>query len=276
MSTPPSATTPETKVAADASAPSAADSAPPAEAGAEAAPRQPAIAVRMTSSSAIAVTVVVILVVAALALPRRSAVMDAPAPDSKPEARDSTAQPIEAVPAAPASDVEPPAAPVGQPEAASLAVGESVKKWPTTPTPKLAAASTRPPIAMPVVETRDKGTSDAKRADIGPAGTVAAPAPAPPVPATAADDQVTITGCLEASGNGDRFRLTDTEGANAPKARSWRTGFLKKRSAAVDLVGAPDVAALHKQVGQRIAVSGVQTNRELRVSSVRVVSPSCN
>jgi hypothetical protein len=276
MSTPPSASTPEMKGAADASGPSAADSALPAAAGAEAAPRQPAVTRRMTRSHAIAVAAVVILVVAALALPRLSAVVNAPAADSKAEAHDSTGQPIEGVPAAPASQVEPPAAPVAQPEAASPVVGESVKKSPAKPTQKLAAASTRPPIAMPVVETRDKETSDAKRADIGPAATVAAPAPAPPVPATAAVDQITITGCLEASGNGDRFRLTDTEGANAPKARSWRTGFLKKRSAAVDLVGAPDVTALHRQVGQRLAVSGVQTNRELRVSSVRVVSASCN
>ena len=96
------------------------------------------------------------------------------------------------------------------------------------------------------------------------------------MPETAAVDQVTITGCLEAFGNGDRFRLTDTEGANAPKARSWRTGFLKKHSAAVDLVGTHDVIALKRQIGQRVAVSGVQTNRELQVSSVRVVSPSCN
>ncbi len=275
MSTQPSATTPKTKGAADTSAPSAADSAPPAAAGAEAAPRQPAVARRMTRSHAIAVAAVVILVVAGLALPRRSAVVNAPAADSKPEAHDSTAQPIEAVPAAPASQVEP-AAPVAQPEAASPVVGESVKKSPAKPTQKLAAASTRPPIAMPVVETRDKETSDAKRADLGPSATVAAPAPAPPVRETAAVDHVTITGCLEAFGNGDRFRLTDTEGANAPKARSWRTGFLKKRSAAVDLVGGPDVAALHRQIGQRLAVSGVQTDRELRVSSVRVVSASCN
>jgi hypothetical protein len=276
MSTPPSATTPETKGAADASALSAADSAPPEAGGAEAAPHQPAGARRMTRSHAIAVAAVVILVVAGLALPRRSAVVNAPAADSKPEAHDSTAQPIEAVPDAPASQVEPPAAPVAQPEAASPVVGESVKKSPAKPTQKLAAASTRPPIAMPVIETRDKESSGAKRADIGPAATVAAPAPAPPVPETAAVDHVTITGCLEAFGNGDRFRLTDTEGANAPKARSWRTGFLKKRSAAVDLVGGPEVAALHRQIGQRLAVSGVQTDRELRVSSVRVVSASCN
>jgi hypothetical protein len=44
----------------------------------------------------------------------------------------------------------------------------------------------------------------------------------------------------------------------------------------VDLVGPPDVVALRRQVGQRVAVSGVQTNRELKVSAVHVVSPSCN
>ena len=59
----------------------------------------------MTRSHAAALAAVVILVVAALALPRRSAVVKAPAADSKPEAHDSTAQPIEAVPAAPAPEV---------------------------------------------------------------------------------------------------------------------------------------------------------------------------
>ena len=99
-------------------------------------------------------------------------------------------------------------------------------------------------------------------------------APAPLMTETDAHALVTITGCLETSAK-DRFRLTDTEGGNAAKTRSWRTGFLKKRPAAVDLVGAPDVGALHTQVGRRVAVTGVQTNRELTVSSVRVVSPSC-
>jgi hypothetical protein len=43
----------------------------------------------------------------------------------------------------------------------------------------------------------------------------------------------------------------------------------------VDLVGARDVAVLRQQVGQRVAVTGVQTDRELKVSSVRVMSTSC-
>ncbi len=74
----------------------------------------------------------------------------------------------------------------------------------------------------------------------------------------------------------DRIRLTDTDGASAPKSRSWRTGFLKRRSAPVDLVGASDTQALQKQVGKRVAATGVLTSRELRVSSFHVVSPACD
>ena len=47
-------------------------------------------------------------------------------------------------------------------------------------------------------------------------------------------DMVTITGCLEVSTSGDTFRLTDTEGVDAPKSRSWRSGFFKKRGACDD------------------------------------------
>ena len=64
----------------------------------------------------------------------------------------------------------------------------------------------------------------------------------------------TITGCLETDGT--RFRLTDTEGSDAPRSRNWRTGFLKKRSTAVALVEPPDPGALHTQVGQRVAATG--------------------
>src|SRR5262249_39020621 len=157
---------------------------------------------------------IVILVVTGLAIPRRSALVNAPAAGPKPDAHDSSAPPIEAVPAAPAPEVEPLAAPVAQLETASAVVAESVKKSPAKPAQKLATApSNRQPIAMPIVDTHE--TSE--REDV--AAALPVPAPAHPVPAIPAVDQVTITGCLEASGSGDRFRLTDTEGANAPKAR---------------------------------------------------------
>jgi hypothetical protein len=87
---------------------------------------------------------------------------------------------------------------------------------------------------------------------------------------------VTLTGCLEVSVDSDEFRLSDTEGADAPRSRSWRTGFLKKRPTPVALVEPPDPRGLELQVGKRISATGRLTDRELRVSSVRVVSPSCN
>ena len=86
----------------------------------------------------------------------------------------------------------------------------------------------------------------------------------------------TITGCLEMSTDGKEFRLAEAEGADAPKSRSWRTGFLKKRTAPVALVGTSDPLELRKSVGRRVAATGLLSNRELQVNSLRVVGSSCN
>jgi hypothetical protein len=111
----------------------------------------------------------------------------------------------------------------------------------------------------------------------------ASAAPAPAAPALAATSiatvepaPVTITGCLEVSVNADEFRLTDTQGFDAPKSRSWRTGFIKKHSAPVMLVDLADSHAAQAQVGKRVAATGHLASNELRVSSLRVVSPSCD
>jgi len=87
---------------------------------------------------------------------------------------------------------------------------------------------------------------------------------------------VTITGCLEISTDGNDYRLAETDGADAPKSRSWRTGFLRKRTAPVPLIDASDPLALKNSVGKRVAATGVLTSRELQVSSLRVVAASCN
>jgi hypothetical protein len=87
---------------------------------------------------------------------------------------------------------------------------------------------------------------------------------------------VTVTGCLEADATEHQFRLTDTEGVDVPTSRNWRTGFLKKQSTSVALVEAPDPRTLQAHVGQRVAADGLLTNRELRVTSLRVIGPRCN
>jgi hypothetical protein len=84
---------------------------------------------------------------------------------------------------------------------------------------------------------------------------------------------VTITGCLEV--DNETFRLKDTAGTDAPKSRSWKSGFLKKGQAKIELVAAPG-ANLASQVGRRVSVTGMLDDREMQVRSVRRVAASCD
>ena len=85
---------------------------------------------------------------------------------------------------------------------------------------------------------------------------------------------VTITGCLER--NAGAFRLKDTAGENAPKARSWKSGFLKKRSASIEVIDAGNRAKLPTHVGQRVSLTGMIVDREMQVHSLQRVAASCS
>ena len=85
---------------------------------------------------------------------------------------------------------------------------------------------------------------------------------------------ITITGCLEREDDG--FRLKNTSGADAPKSRSWRSGFLKKGSASVDVVDPPKKLRLAEHVGERVSMTGVLVDRDMQVRSMHRVAPSCN
>lgn len=84
---------------------------------------------------------------------------------------------------------------------------------------------------------------------------------------------VTIFGCLEHSN--DTYRLTDTDGADVPKVRSWKTGFLKKGSASVQVVDPGNHAHLSSQIGHRVGITGTLSDRQLQVRSIRKISSSC-
>ena len=92
-----------------------------------------------------------------------------------------------------------------------------------------------------------------------------------PVPKVAA---VTITGCLEQ--NDDTFRLKNAIGEDAPKARSWKSGFLKKGPAPIDVIDASQRLKLPTHVGQRVSVTGVLVGREMQLRSLQRVAASCN
>ena len=84
---------------------------------------------------------------------------------------------------------------------------------------------------------------------------------------------VTIFGCLERSN--ETYRLTETDGADAPKARSWKTGFLKKSSASLEVVDPGNRMRLSSHVGHRVGVTGTLSEKHLQARSIRKISSSC-
>ena len=85
---------------------------------------------------------------------------------------------------------------------------------------------------------------------------------------------VTITGCLERDDNS--FRLKETSGENAPKSRSWKSGFLKKGPAPVAVVDASNRLKLPSHVGERISVTGMLVDREMQGRTLQRLAASCN
>jgi cytoskeletal protein RodZ len=140
-----------------------------------------------------------------------------------------------------------------------------------TPAPRVASSETQPAdISSAAVEP--KPTATTMRADDS-AGTTAATDTTETSTSTASTAPVTIFGCLEHSN--DTYRLTDTDGVDAPRARSWKTAFLKKGSASVEIVDPGNRAHLSSQIGHRVGVTGTLSDRQLQVRSIRKISSSC-
>jgi hypothetical protein len=85
---------------------------------------------------------------------------------------------------------------------------------------------------------------------------------------------VTITGCLEQ--RDDAYRLKDTAGDDVPKARSWKSGFLRKAPSAIAVIDASNRVKLSTHIGERISVTGVLIDREMKVRSLRKVAAACS
>jgi hypothetical protein len=154
-----------------------------------------------------------------------------------------------------------------------------------TPEPAQKAAETKP--AQP-----KKTAANVKSAAAPNAPTIAtAPKPADPAPATAdapalesrpvaarQDDEqsvaTTLTGCLVH--DDDMFQLKDTDGAHAPKARSWKSGFIKRGSAKVAVLDPSNRLKLSAHVGHRVSVSGTLTDREIEARWINATSQRCD
>jgi hypothetical protein len=123
----------------------------------------------------------------------------------------------------------------------------------------------------------------AKAATVKAAPAKAAPAKAAPARAAAAKvavaplelaDSVTLTGCLEADGR--KYKLTDLEGAQAPKGRSWKTGFVTKKSKDVEIVGTSAVK-LGDHIGRKVSIVGVKDgDTHLTARSIKQLAAPCS
>ena len=146
-----------------------------------------------------------------------------------------------------------------------------------------APAVTAPPVLnaspAPAPETPKPASRPVEavkvRTDAAPA---LAPATLSPTPvdahrdvAASSIDTVTISGCLDYDGKS--AWLKDTSGAEAPVTRSWRSGFLKKRSSRIALVDGPARASVYD--GRRVSVTGVLVDREMRVNSMNPIEGDC-
>ena len=142
------------------------------------------------------------------------------------------------------------------------------------------AATAKVPAPAPIPETKPVVASIVETA----VATEVVSAPPPAVIATtdaaaaptntpiAATTTATISGCLTFDDGG--YRLKDAAGTEAPQSRSWKSGFLRKRSATLDVVDAGSLG-LPNYVGQRVEVTGHLLDREMQARSLHRLAASC-
>lgn len=137
-------------------------------------------------------------------------------------------------------------------------------KAPPLPEPRTttaAAATSTPALAEPATPEAKPEPVDARGSLIvAPAATIDTPTS-------------TIVGCL--AFDDGAFRLKDASGADAPKSRSWKSGFLRKRSSTIDVVDASQSLALEAHVGQRVEVAGTLLEREIQAQALQRLPESC-
>lgn len=93
-------------------------------------------------------------------------------------------------------------------------------------------------------------------------------------PAPKANASVTMNGCLREDGS--KFVLTGLKGDQAPKGRSWKTGYILKAKKNVVVTPANGVK-LKDHVGRQVTISGVTNGgTKMTARSIRRVAVSCS
>jgi len=89
-----------------------------------------------------------------------------------------------------------------------------------------------------------------------------------------ASEVVTLAGCLEQSH--DTFKLKDTEGADAPKSRNWKTGFITKHASSITVTDSGNRLKLGSHVGERVSLTGLLSDKEMQGRSLKKLDGQCD
>ncbi len=180
---------------------------------------------------------------------------------------------------------------------AAILAARGVPSAPETPATDLHLEAAAPPDAFVIVPEADAAERVIARAPAPEAKTVVADAPTPPAPPAATEAAppaaaaapvpdlaietpiatttatTTVAGCL--TFDDGSYRLKDATGTDAPKSRSWKSGFLKKNTVTIDIVDARHSLSLPSYVGQRVEVGGTLLEREMQAHSLQRLAESC-
>ena len=88
-------------------------------------------------------------------------------------------------------------------------------------------------------------------------------------------EQITVTGCLHSQGA--KYVLTDVSGQQAPKGRSWKTGYMKHGMKDVEVVSSSTGPKLKDHVGHMVTVMGVKDGEtHMKARSIKPMTASCS
>jgi hypothetical protein len=128
--------------------------------------------------------------------------------------------------------------------------------------PEQATVALGPIQQTPVAKAQKPSTFTAKPASAQSAGAVPGA------------ELATIEGCLVQ--DADQFQLKNTSGEDAPRGRSWKSGFLHRSAKPIDILDQSHRLNLARHVGERVTITGLLDDRELQGTSLKRVAESCN
>jgi hypothetical protein len=138
-------------------------------------------------------------------------------------------------------------------------------------------------LAVIAIVAAMSNRSTAPKREAGPSKTIQASASYEPIAIASKPSRTdakpvpdkTYVGCLRSENDGQKLVLTEVGGKDVPQSRNWKTMFVTKKSAKLEVRPAGTLA-LRQHVGQTVQVSGSRVDDRLAARTVKVVGTTCS